>query len=37
MKLSVIIPCYNEKKTIGLIIERIKEIEFIKNFFLEYE
>jgi len=25
MKLSVVIPCYNEKKTIGLIVQRVRE------------
>ena len=31
MKLTIIIPCYNEEKTIGILLEKILQLEKIKK------
>lgn len=31
MKMSIVIPCYNESKNIPLIFERLKELDLVKN------
>ena len=31
MKLTIIIPCYNEEKTIGILLEKILQLENIKK------
>jgi glycosyltransferase involved in cell wall biosynthesis len=31
MKMSIVIPCYNEARNIPLIYERIKELDLVKN------